>query len=291
MWVSEPVPSVDSLSLPGFALPRLTCDTHMHVFGSGARYPAINEPRYTLPLASLAQYLAMAARIGLERMVFVQPSYYGTDNSCLLDAMVETSGHCRGVVFLPPSPPASLLDGFARRGVRGLRLDLFQARDADIGLGEIRAMLESSANLAGALGWHVELYAPGRLVRDLSDDLADLNTDFVINHMGYMTAEEGLSDTDFRRLVSLVAGSEHCWIKLTGPYRVAKDGSHARTDWMARELINAAPSRMIWGTDWPHVMASNIDTGAIVGRLETWCPDKAVRDRILVDNPARLYDF
>jgi predicted TIM-barrel fold metal-dependent hydrolase len=290
-WISEAVKSADSLSLPAFALPRLTCDTHMHVFGPGARYPSIEEPHYTLPPASLSQYLAMASRIGVERMVFVQPSYYGTDNSCLLDAMAEVGGRCRGVVFLPPSPPASLIDRFARHGVRGLRLDLFQAQRANAGLPEIRALLKSSADLARGLGWHIELYAPGRLVRKLISYLPALNIDFIVNHMGYMTEEEGLSDADFRQFVSLAASSEHCWVKLTAPYRIVKDGSHARTDWMAKELIGVAPSRMLWGTDWPHVMATHIDAGEILGRLETWCADKAARDRILADNPARLYDF
>ena len=288
-WISEPVRSADSLSLPSFALPQLTCDTHMHVFGPDSRYPAIEEPRYTLPPASLSQYLAMASRIGVKRMVFVQPSYYGTDNSCLLDAMAEIGERCRGVVFLPPAPPASLLDRFTRCGVKGLRLDLFQAQTTNAGLPEIRAMLKSSADLARGLDWHIELYAPGRLVRELISYLADLNIDFIVNHMGYMTEQEGLSDADFRQFVALAAASEHCWVKLTAPYRIEKGG--ARADWMARELIAAAPSRMLWGTDWPHVMATDLDTAAILGRLETWCPDQAVRDRILADNPARLYDF
>lgn len=109
--------------------------------------------------------------------------------------------------------------------------------------------------------------------------------------MGYMTKEEGLTDDDFRAFVTLAAASDHCWVKLTGTYRVSKDDDTDRTDWMARELVAAAPDRVIWGTDWPHIPKGGRDTGEFLNRLQFWCPDDAARKKILVNNPARLYQF
>ena len=126
-------------------------------------------------------------------------------------------------------------------------------------------------------------------MRSLVPHLATLEVEWCVNHMGYMTEAEGLTESDSDAFVGLVR--ERGWVKLTGAYRVSQDGPDARPDAMARALVAAAPDRLVWGTDWPHIPRGGRDTGALLNRLALWCPDPAARERILVHNPARLYDF
>jgi predicted TIM-barrel fold metal-dependent hydrolase len=289
-WISERLRPIETVTPPAFAVPAGACDCHMHVFGAAECYPGVPEARYTLPEGSLEQYRALADLLKLERAVFVQPSYYGTDNSCLLDAMAQFGRPCRGVVFIPDRPQASLIKSLDRCGVRGIRLDFFKASLAGASRMNILAELKSAAHIAKDMGWHVELYSPGSVTRDLLDELAVLDVDFSVNHLGYMKQEHGLTDADFDRFVEL-AKTAHCWVKLTGPYRVAPDEQADLTDRMARMLIAAAPRRVVWGTDWPHLPHGSRDTGELFNRLARWCPDEDARHDILVRNPARLYRF
>lgn len=285
--ISQPLRSVETVTRPNFVVPALACDTHMHVFGPESHYRSIPEPKYTIPEASLNQYLRLADRLGIERIVFVQPSFYGTDNACMLDAMRKIPGRSRGVVFLPDRPAPALLDQLASLGVRGIRLDLFKLHLAGTPLPAIKLQVNAAAEIAKDLGWHLEFYSPGVITRQTLNFLAALNVDFSVNHLGYMTREEGLDDDDFRQFLSM-ASSQRCWVKLTGTYRV---GSDDRTDWMARELIATMPDRLIWGSDWPHIPGCDRDTGELLNRLAQWCPDDSTRRKILVDNPAQLYQF
>jgi 2-pyrone-4,6-dicarboxylate lactonase len=288
--ISEPLLPVKSIAAPNFSIPPLSCDSHMHVFGAEEIYPAVSDARYTRPDGDLEQYLKVAEVLQLERIVFVQPSFYGTDNACMLDAMAKLGDRCRGVVFMPDRPKASLIDQFRTLGVRGVRLDLYKLHQSGTALTEILRRVDEAANVAKAVGWHVELYSPGRVTTQILDSLKSLDIDFSINHLGYMTREAGLTDEDFRQFLEL-GQSEHCWVKLTAPYRVDDSNHTHRTDWMARELIAAMPDRLVWGSDWPHIPTSSRDTGELLNRLARWCPDERTRQRILADNPARLYQF
>jgi len=157
-------------------------------------------------------------------------------------------------------------------------------------MADVLPKIAASAAIAKQLGWHLEFYAPGLWIRRLLPDLSRLDVDFSVNHMGYMTMAEGLTDKDFRQFLEL-ARSSRCWVKLTGPYRVAPDDAQERADWMAGELIAAAPDRVVWATDWPHIPHGGRDTGELLNRLAAWCPDEQGRTKILVDNPARLFDY
>jgi len=283
-WISERLRPLETITPPNFALPEHAIDCHMHVFGAAGAYPGSPDARYTLPEGGLEQYQALADVLGLERAVLVQPSYYGTDNSCLLDAMAGFGRPCRGVVFLPDRPSPSLIESFHEKGVRGIRLDFFKAAPA-----EAPSLLAEAASIAKDIGWHIELYSPGSVIVILFDRLAALEVDFSVNHMGYIKQDE-TSNADFTRFIDL-ARTPHCWVKLTGPYRIAPDVERARTDAMARALIDAAPKRLVWGTDWPHLPHGSRDTGELLNRFAEWCPDQRLRHDILVRNPLRLYDF
>ena len=288
-WISQSMRPASSLAEPTFAMPPLACDCHMHVFGSDEVYEPDADAKYTKPEGDLDQYRAVAERLGIGRMVFVQASYYGTDNRCILDAAARCGERARAVVFLPEGADARMLDDFQRRGVRGIRLDLFKASKYAWPRERVVAAIERAAAIAAPLGWHLEFYAPGRWVVDLLGVLDGLAVDWSVNHMGFMTEAEGLTDADFGRFVDLLRGRG--WVKLTGPYRVSPDGPDSRPDAMASALIQAAPDRCLWGTDWPHIPDGGRDTGALLERFARWCPDPALRERILVANPARLYGF
>ena len=285
---STPMRDASTLSRPRFAMPAGACDSHVHVFGAAARYPSVDQPHYTLPDGSPELLQRMTAALGIERVAIVQPSYYGTDNRCMLDALDQLDGRARGVAMVDESVDDAHLAHLHARGVRALRLDLFLR--AQWPIAEIAAYVKRSIARAKPLGWHVQFYTPGYVVRDLIPYMAEFETDFVIDHMGYMLASDGLTSADFDRLIAAVQ-SGRGWMKLSGPYRVAKDGNFERLRPMVATIVDAVGERTVWGSDWPHIPTGERDTGELLNLLAEWMPNEVVRNRILADNPARLYAF
>lgn len=288
-WACEPVRPIDGITAPTFLIPDNMCDTHMHVFGPISQYPPVTDARYDWPGGTLNQYLGIADRLSIARMVFVQPSYYGLDNSCMFDLMQKVTQPYRAVVFMPDALDAGELDAMHEIGVRGLRLDFFKAVDDGMDQQDMEDMLVRAARAAQPLGWHVELYSPGYITYRLFGAISRAPVPVSINHFGYMSQIEGIEDRHFQEFVAFV-GTSNCWVKLTAPYRM-KPVSPERTIDMARQLVDIAPDRILWGTDWPHIPQGSIDTGTLFNNLLAWCPDESRRNAILVDNPARLYQF
>jgi predicted TIM-barrel fold metal-dependent hydrolase len=254
------------------------------VFEKG--FAHVPEPLYSFPDATVEKYLRVAAWLGIERMVLVQPTYYGTDNSLLVQTLQKLGPRCRGVVRIEEDIDEDALDRYHEVGVRAIRLDLFARASwptEDI-IGYVRRM----ASRARKRGWHLQFYTPGTIVRDLLPFLADFDTTFVIDHMGYMKESDGLTKADFDRLLGILTGG-HCYIKLSGPYRVAMDKPLSSVEPIARALISARPDRLLWGSDWPHLPNGQRDTGELLNLLADWAPDDAVRREILVDSPERLF--
>ena len=285
---STPMRPAESNELPRFSVPAGSWDTHMHVFGPLEQYPSVAHPHYTKPDGTLAQYRRLREFLGLTRFVIVQPSFYGTDNRCLLHALGSSNGTASGVVMVERDISQSELERFDTLGVRAIRLDLFKIADSP--LTEIRSYILEMAAKATALNWHLQFYAPGRVVRELIDFLSELRVNFVIDHMGYMLEEEGLTEKDFARLLNLTRGG-YCWLKLSGPYRIAKERGYAAVQHIAQSIVEAAPDRSVWGSDWPHIPDGNRDTGELINLLLHWAPREEVRRKVLVDNPARLFGF
>jgi len=284
--VSQPMRPLDTVEPARFAMPKGACDTHVHVFGPSDRYPCVAHPHYTLPDGNPDHLHALMDRLAFDHWVIVQPSFYGTDNRCLLDALAMAGDAARGVVMIESDLPQAELERYHRLGVRGVRLDLFKR--ASLPMAEIRAYIDRMAAMVAPLGWHLQFYAPGWIVRDLIDVLATLEIDFVIDHMGYMLEEDGLTATDFDRLLSLMTQAR-CWLKLSAPYRLAKKRGYEAVADVARAIVRTAPDRAIWGSDWPHIPESGRDTGELLNLLLDWAPDPAVRQQILADNPRRLF--
>jgi 2-pyrone-4,6-dicarboxylate lactonase len=284
--LSLPLRPLETISRPTFLLPSGARDTHVHIFGPPERYPHVEKPHYTLPDGTLAQYRSLMPRLGVQRFVIVQPSYYGTDNSCLLDTLVEVGDRARGVVMIEPDMTDAELAGFHRRGVRAVRLDLFKR--AHEPLAAMKSYITQMAARVGPLGWHLQFYAPGYVVRDLIHFFGTLQIDFVIDHMGYMLEEDGLRSEDFSALLDLLEGG-HCYLKLSGAYRIAKLRGYEYVEPVARAIVERAPDKAVWGSDWPHISYSDRDTGELLSLLERWAPSQSARRQILVENPKRLF--
>jgi 2-pyrone-4,6-dicarboxylate lactonase len=279
---------VETNSRPSFPVPHLSCDAHLHVFSADPKYPSVDSPLYTLPYGRLEHYLRLADWLGIGRMVLVQPSYYGTDNSCLVEALRVIGSRGRGVVMLDEAVPSVDLDLLHDSGVCAIRLDLFSR--SSLPREELIRYINRAVESARSRAWHIQFYSPGWVVRDLIPFFATLEIDFVIDHMGYMLEEDGLTERDFERLLTLFRAG-NCWLKLSGPYRLAKHKGYEAVAPVAKAIVAARPDRVLWGSDWPHIPDGSRDTGELLNLLLGWAPDGATRQRILVDNPARLFGF
>ena len=272
---------------PALAVPTGACDCHFHIFGPAARYPYAASRTYTPPDAPVEAYRRVMAALGLERCVIVQPSVYGTDNACTLDAMARLGPGCRGVAVIDETVDEAALDDMHRAGIRGVRFNILYTGGVEVG--RVRAVAERIA----PLGWHIQFLLDGRGLAELADDLGVLPVPIVIDHLGHAPAEVGIGHPGNRALLALL-GEGRCWVKLSAAYRVSRRApGYEDAAPLARALIEAAPERVVWGSDWPHpgVVGAMPNDGNLLDLLGQWTNDAALRHRILVDNPAALYGF
>jgi 2-pyrone-4,6-dicarboxylate lactonase len=281
---------------PAFTAPVGACDAHFHVFGPAERYPAdASAPlRYALPLAPLSDYLQLAERLGLTRFVFVQPSAYGRDNRCMLDAMREIGpARCRGIVDIAEDAPDAHLADLHALGVRGVRINVSPVHPPQAGLAE--AMLPRIRTLAARckeLGWQLDFLLPGWLTLALMPQLRALRLPFTLAHMGMNLAKDGVQTAGCAALLELLAhGEGFAHVKFTGIYRISKLPGFADVDALAQALIAQAPDRIIWGSDYPHLSFADNSSVELFNLLGRWTDSADVRRQILVDTPTRLFDF
>jgi len=282
---------------PAYAAPRNACDAHLHIFGPADKYPHVTaDLRYQPPHAPLAEYLTIARRLGFERFVLVQPSAYGLDNACMLDAMDELDPAVRrGIVHVNETNARDAdLARWHDLGVRGVRINISPVRKPEAGLADaLGRKIMRTAKICRELGWHVDLLLPGWLVSELLPTLHELPVAFTVAHMGLFQASVGPSQQGFRDFLALVGdGSARCWVKLTGIYRFSQAAGYTDVKPFAQALIATAPAQMIWGSDFPHLsFHDKVGTIELYNKLMDWAPDAAMQQRILADNPARLFEF
>ena len=282
--------------VPRFRAPPLSCDAHFHVFGPADRYPVggVNEKlRYTPPLAPLEDYLAHARPLGFERFVFVQPSAYGRDNRCMLDALRALPGN-RGIVDIDENAPDSLLAELDALGVRGVRINVSPVKQPEAGFAAgMLPRIERLDARCAELGWHLDFLLPGWLTREHMGLLHRLRCEFSLAHMGMFLAKDGVDQPGFQQLLDLLRNGEgRAWVKLTGTYRMSTAPGFSDVDPMAAALIATAPDRLIWGSDYPHLsFADKVSSIALFNLVHRWAPDDATKRKILVENPARLFGF
>jgi D-galactarolactone isomerase len=284
---APPTPTA-SLARPRLQAPAGACDTHIHIYGPRDRYPLAPSCARIPPDGPLPAYRAVMQRLGLDRVVIVQPSAYGADNRATLDAMAALGDRARGVAVVEQTVDDGELARMTDAGIRGIRFFMFPG-----GVLSWDA-LEPMAARVHDFGWHVQLQLDGRGLHNREDLLRRLPGNLVIDHTGKFLEPVGVEHPGFRSLLRLLDGGR-CWIKLSAPYETSRDGPPAYRDVgvLARALIEAAPERMLWASNWPHpgTEAAPPDDAVLLELLIDWAGDAATRRKILVDNPARLYGF
>jgi D-galactarolactone isomerase len=260
----------------------------MHIYGPPERYPVAPTNPSPVPFGSdLAAYRAVQARLGLQRVVVVQPTAYGTDNACTLDA-VAALGQARAVVAVTPETPIAELERLHAAGARGARA--FLLKGGVVPWERLHALAERVA----PLGWHVQMQFDGGELPEREALIRDLPCPVVIDHVGRFHEPVPPDAAPARALLRLVE-SGRVWVKLSSPYGTSRSGPPGYEDVsaIARTLVTTAPERLVWGSNWPHPNAPEPkpDEAALLDLLDEWAPDEAVRRAILVENPARLYDF
>jgi 2-pyrone-4,6-dicarboxylate lactonase len=278
---------------PKLRLPFHACDTHAHIMGPRARYAYSPARVYTPPDCLLPDYLKMLATLGVERAVLVQPSVYGTDNTVMLKAMKTAGNRFRGVAVVAEGISEAELKRLDAAGVRGVRVNIVDVKDRKPETLPMDA-LKKLARRVAPLGWHMEFLMHADEFPDLDHAFADFPVDIVLGHLGYMKTDKGPGNAGFQALLRLMKAGR-AWVKLTGPSRITTTGGLPYADVVpyARALLETNPERVIWGTDWPHVIIKTTmpNDGDLADLLSDWIPGARLREQVLVRNPARLYGF
>jgi predicted TIM-barrel fold metal-dependent hydrolase len=282
------------VSRPKVPPPPDACDTHAHVFGPALLFPYTADRSYTPPDAPLDIYLGMLDTIGFTRGVLVQGSAHGRDNSAMLDALERQPARLRGVAVADADIASADLRQWHRLGVRGLRFNHF-FRDGQLHYrgGVPLTSAQTFAPVMKELGWHLQLWIDVKDLPETIPVLKSLGLPVVIDHMGRTDARAGTATPGFQSLLRAVSDG-WCWSKLSGAHRISQDApDYPDARPFHQALVAANPERLVWGGDWPHprVEGEMPDAGHLFELFQAWTPDLATRHRILVSNPAKLYDF
>ncbi|MEA2903723.1 MAG: 2-pyrone-4,6-dicarboxylate lactonase [Alphaproteobacteria bacterium] len=276
---------------PRFKPPPGTCDSHFHVFGPPHLFPYAESRRYTPPAAPVEHFFGMAAVVGIERGVMVQPTVHLWDSASTLEAIARGEGRLRGIVHANPNLTEADHRKLHAGGVRGVRFNCNRHSGGSFDEQRCNRVLAQIS----ALDWQVDLHTDPEFIAEQAEFIRRIPLPVVIDHFGGVRSREGEDQAAFRALHDLL-GETHVWLKLSGADRLlARGARYEEIVALAQVLIARAPDRMIWGTDWPH---SNVfqhgkipNDGDLMSMMLDFAPDETVRRRILVDNPARLFGF
>lgn len=284
-------------------MPAGACDCHTHVFGDPQRFPFWEGRTYTPEPASVEEMSALHRALRMDRVVIVQPSVYGTDNACTLDALRQLGARARGVAVIDETTSEARLDEMDRGGIRGIRLNLETFGQSDPAA--VRQRFHTAVQRIGGRKWHIQMYTRLEVIEGLQNDIQAAPIPVVFDHFGGAQARLGPGQAGFGTLLSLVRTGK-AYVKLSGAYRISTEGPEfADVTPLAKELISANPHRIFWGSDWPHTDTAplpvrsaaditplqQIDDGRSLNLLAIWAGDSGLRRTILVENPARLYGY
>jgi predicted TIM-barrel fold metal-dependent hydrolase len=288
-----------------FEVPAGACDCHTHIHGPQAEFPMSPARVYT-PEAALPQEMALLHKaLHMKRVVIVTPSIYGSDNRATLWGMKARGKDARGVAVIDDKTAEADLDAMHHAGIRGIRINLATGGGAGNTAEAARKRFQNAAERMKARGWHIQMYTTLPVISSIKDLVLASPVPVVFDHFGRAQAPLGVEQPGFADLLELVRSGK-AYVKISGAYRVssqAPDFPDAAP--LARALIGANPERVVWGTDWPHPNSdpmpgygvndvrpfTQIDDGRLLNQLPVWAPDAAIRKKILVDNPVRLYGF
>jgi predicted TIM-barrel fold metal-dependent hydrolase len=297
---------------PSFEVPPGACDCHTHIFGPVEKFPFSGKRLYTPGDASIADLEALHRALYIDRVVIVHPSPYGSDNSCTVDAVRKMGNRARGVAVIDVTTTDQELTDMHAAGIRGVRVNLESYGESDPAIAG-RQLLQAAERVA-PLGWHVQTFTNLSIIaalRDtilalpttlsLRDTILALPTTLVVDHFGRPKAALGTDQPGFAELLALLRSGK-VYVKISAPYRISQQTHYPDAAPIARAMIDANQDRVVWGTDWPHPAGLRRDPAAIepfrpedngeaLNRLATWTKNRAELHKILVDNPARLYQF
>jgi predicted TIM-barrel fold metal-dependent hydrolase len=276
---------------PRFTPPKGTCDTHFHVFGPPHLFPFVEQRIYTPPAAPIEHFLMMADIVGIDRGILVVPNVHGFENDVLFDAMEKSDGRLRGMIRANPDLSAADYRALHDKGVRGIRFNFARHLNGTVDTDNFHAIVDRVA----PLGWPVDLHIDADLIVEYADLIRQTPAPIVIDHFGRIDGAAGVDQPAFQALLDLL-GEDHVWVKISGADRLVQRGAaYEDAAPFAHALISRAPDRIIWGTDWPHsnyYQSGNIpNDGMLMDLMADYAPDEATRNRILADNPARLFWF
>lgn len=267
-------------------VPAGACDTHMHFYDAGA--PAA--PGTFLPgNFTVADYRAVQKRLGLERVIVVQPNASADDNTVTLSSIRSLGKNAKGVAVVRPDVEEAELERLTKAGICAVRI--MTLHGGTLGFDAMDAV----AARVHPFGWHVNLQLDGRELPKLEAQIRRLPGKFVIDHTGKFLEPVDVSSAPFRSLLNLV-DTGRCWVKLSAPYETSKSGAPKYDDVgrLARALVKHAPQRMLWASNWPHPSARKPqppDDADLLDLLLDWAPEESARRKILSENPAELYGF
>jgi predicted TIM-barrel fold metal-dependent hydrolase len=274
---------------PKFKPPPLACDAHCHVFGPAAKFPYAPDASYWPPDSPFEGLQKLHSTLGIQRAVIVHASCHGSDMRVTLDAIARSGGSYRGTAIIDERYSDKQFQRMHDGGIRGVRFNFVK----HLGGRPDPELFRETIQKLPFFGWHLILHLDAGDIVELADTLQAIPVPFVIDHMGRVKAADGLEQKPFKALLGLMR-NENCWVKVCGAERVSSLGPPF-TDALpfARALIEAAPDRVLWGTDWPHpnVGKHMPNDGDLVDLFPLMAPDPELQVRILVDNPARLYGF
>ena len=274
---------------PTFKLPPNACDAHTHIFGPGDTYPYAPDRTYTPPDAPLEKFRELHQTLGIARAVIVNASCHGLDNRVALDAIAVSGGRYRAIANIDDSISEKDLRKLHDGGVRGCRFNFVRHLG---GVPDMHVFNRVVAKVA-PLGWHLDLHFDAVDLPEFAPMLEKLPMRYAIDHMGRVKAADGLDQKPFEALLALMRADEKCWVKVCGCERVSSSGPpfHDALPF-ARRLVQTAPDRVIWGTDWPHPNVKIMpNDGDLVDLIPLFLPERDLQQKVLVDNPARLFEF
>lgn len=275
-------------SKPAFRPPAGAVDAHCHVFGPADKFPYHPKRKYTPCDAPKEKLFELRDYLGFERNVIVQASCHGTDNAALIDALESAGDLARGVAVVDPAITVEELKAMDRAGVRAVRFN-FVKRLVDTTPREVFVYI---AEKIRPLGWHIVVYFEAPDLEELAPFLNELNTTIVVDHMGRPDVTKGVDHPDFQRFIDLMTNNDRIWTKVSCPERLTRTPpDYSDVVPFARTLVETFPDRVLWGTDWPHPnMTSHVpDDGKLVDVIPEIAPTAELQQKLLVDNPMRLY--
>ena len=273
----------------------------MHIFGDPQRFPFAPARTYTPGTATVDELHNLHRALHLDRVVVVQASVYGTDNSCTLDAIKQLGPRARGIAVIDEKTPSAELDRMNRSGVRGVRINLGTTGQNDPELA--RQSLQRALRQINGRPWHIQMYVGLPVVAAIEKQLAAATVPIVFDHFGGAKALLGVQQPGMASLLRLVQTGK-AYVKISGAYRASTQApDYQDVTPLAKVFVAANPERVLWGSDWPHVDSASgreplevspplaIDDGRMLNLLAIWVPNIVRRKMILVDNPAKLYGF